>query len=391
MEPRILFVTPISPFAPKTGGEQRSQLMFQSLCALGQVDVIQLCPGSITSISEVNKHGARWVFASVANAELTWRRFKPKTHLTKPVEKLLGQRLSDYDLVVGRYIWPVCQLEIPANVPVIADLDDLLFRANPRALAAPSVLKMWLKKKLGSTWTNRQIRRFDGAFFVSGLDQKLEKNTASRVVPNIPIACVGQITPPPFNKQVLFVGSLWYPPNEQGINWFLNAVWPQVLANHADATLLLAGSANSRVRSNWERIRGVKAPGFVDDLEEAYQNAAVVIVPIWCGGGSNIKLVEALAHLRPCVTTRTAYSPFSGQLKNNQHLLVAENAGDFAGHINDLMINPALGQNLALAGRNAVEENFAIKNFEVGVAQLVGEVLARRQSNRPKNPGDIYN
>lgn len=390
VQTRILFVSPISPFAPKTGGEQRSQLMYQSLCALGRVDVIQLCPGNTTSISEVNKYGNRWVFATVANAEVTWRRFKPKPHLTEPLQKFLGQRLADYDLVVGRYIWPVCQLEIPANVPVIADLDDYVFRANPRALTAVSVLKMWLKKKLGDIWTHRQLRRFDGVLFVSSADQQLEKSIASRVVPNIPIAFPGQTTPPPRNKKLLFVGSLWYPPNRDGVDWFLKSVWPQVLAWHPSATLMLAGSANSRVRANWDRIHGIHAPGFVDDLDAAYQSASIVIVPVWSGGGSNIKLIEALAHARPCVTTQTAYAPFSGQLQNQQHLLVAENAGHFARHISELMINPALGQKLATAGRLAVEKDFVVANFEMEVAQLVGAVLAKRRNNGRQSSDDYF-
>ena len=144
VEYKILFVSPISPFAPRTGGEQRSLLIYRSLCTLGKVDVIQLCPGNTTSISAVDKHGAQWVFVSVANAEFTWRRFKPKSCLTEPLEQILGQRLADYDLIVGRYIWPVCQLEIPASVPVIADLDDYLFRASFRSLWTFALFKMWL-------------------------------------------------------------------------------------------------------------------------------------------------------------------------------------------------------------------------------------------------------
>ena len=56
----------------------------------------------------------------------------------------------------------------------------------------------------------------------------------------------------------------------------------------------MIGAASPEIRSRWEKNAGVTAPGFVDNLDAVYGAAALVIVPIHVGGGSNIKVLEAL-------------------------------------------------------------------------------------------------
>ena len=118
---RILFVTPVTPFSTASGSEQRSALMLQALKSVATVDVLQLQHGKKTQVEVIEDKGNNSVMAQVAGADLSFRRYQPKPQLTQLVERALQCEMGHYDLIVGRYVWPVCQLVIPPATPVIAD------------------------------------------------------------------------------------------------------------------------------------------------------------------------------------------------------------------------------------------------------------------------------
>jgi succinoglycan biosynthesis protein ExoO len=106
--------------------------------------------------------------------------------------------------------------------------------------------------------------------------------------------------PPPAAAPVaLFVGSE-NGPNRDGLDWLLSTVWPLVHARRPDARLRVVGAIGVAERAWPEGVEGV---GFVDDLGVEYAQAAVALTPLRYGSGVKIKLVEALAHATPSVST----------------------------------------------------------------------------------------
>jgi glycosyltransferase involved in cell wall biosynthesis len=98
---------------------------------------------------------------------------------------------------------------------------------------------------------------------------------------------------------VLAVGSWWYGPNRHGMRHFLEHEWPRVRAAAPTARLRIVGSGGDALVP--EVPDGVEIAGFVDDLDAVYDDAAVVLAPARSGGGSQLKLVGALAHGRVVV------------------------------------------------------------------------------------------
>ena len=101
---------------------------------------------------------------------------------------------------------------------------------------------------------------------------------------------------PSAGTTVLAVGSWWYGPNRHGMRRFLEREWPRVLAAVPGARLQVVGSGGAELMDPVPP--GVEVLGFVDDLEAVYRDAAVVLAPARSGGGSQLKLVGALAHGR---------------------------------------------------------------------------------------------
>jgi glycosyltransferase involved in cell wall biosynthesis len=107
---------------------------------------------------------------------------------------------------------------------------------------------------------------------------------------------------------VAFFGSLWYPVNLEGLQWFLADGWPVVRRAHPDAELWLFGpGADSGLD---DPARGVRSRGWVDHLGPALHDADVLIVPILAGPGSRVKFPEALASGVPVVATTVGAESF---------------------------------------------------------------------------------
>jgi glycosyltransferase involved in cell wall biosynthesis len=129
------------------------------------------------------------------------------------------------------------------------------------------------------------------ALYPAGNWRMTRNGTDARHIP----ACA-----PAARNTLLFVGTLSYAPNVRGLWWLLDKVWPRLCGKYS---LTVAGSgANQRVRDRLSesRIRFVDAP---QDLTPLYRDNALCLVPLFEGGGSRGRVLEACAHKRLVITT----------------------------------------------------------------------------------------
>ena len=135
---------------------------------------------------------------------------------------------------------------------------------------------------------------------------------------------------------LLFVGSATAP-NVDGIEWFLDKVWPAILAAQPDARLNIAGTVCSALVGRARHPR-VTLLGRVADLAPHYRSADVVISPLRVGSGLKIKLVEALANGKAVVAT-TITAQGVGHLLGSA-VCLADTAEDFAEQVVKLLRDP---------------------------------------------------
>ncbi len=130
----------------------------------------------------------------------------------------------------------------------------------------------------------------------------------ARVVPTgVDLAALG--APPSFLERdvgrLLWLGSLDYPPNVQGLVAFLRSSWPALRAARPALVLEVVGSGPSHLLGDL-RIEGVRFLGEVEDPRPALARAGALVVPLATGGGTRLKLLEAAALGAPIVATRVA-------------------------------------------------------------------------------------
>lgn len=180
------------------------------------------------------------------------------------------------------------------------------------------------------------------------------------VVPNGAVVpdCVRRVP----EERVLFVGVLWYEPNSLGVEWFLSYVWPLVHQEVPTVHLDIVGNGPSeRILSANGRL-GVTVHGFVEELESLYERATLSVVPLHAGGGTRLKVLEALGRGVPVVST--SIGAYGIPLGDSHGLLRRDGVRAFAGACIELLRNKEHDlQRAALMGRESVSKAFQWKNI----------------------------
>jgi glycosyltransferase involved in cell wall biosynthesis len=197
---------------------------------------------------------------------------------------------------------------------------------------------------------NDVLPRFDRVYVCAEHDvERLPRSVRSRatVLPNA-VAVPEQTLPPPERDpvEILFVGTLSYYPNEEGITWFAEQVLPLVrLKSGRQVVLRIAGRTFAPLVRALEAVPGIDFTGYVPDLLEWYERCLLVVVPIRAGGGTRIKVLEAFAMRRPVVATTIGAEGIAA--RHGEHLLLADDPKSFAASCARLIEEPALGERLA--------------------------------------------
>jgi polysaccharide biosynthesis protein PslH len=155
---------------------------------------------------------------------------------------------------------------------------------------------------------------------------------------------------------VVFNGVLDYRPNVDAAQHLVDEIWPLVRLHRPEARLLIVGRGDAAERERFRRP-GVELTGEVPDVRPYLAGAAVVIVPIRMGGGTRLKVVEALSMGRPMVSTPLGCEGVD--VRDGEHLLVAEGAEPFAAAVVRLLDDRRLARALGRAGRTRMEEKYS--------------------------------
>ena len=156
---------------------------------------------------------------------------------------------------------------------------------------------------------------------------------------------------------LVFLGSMDWMPNIDAVQWFADSIFPLIAREFPDATLTIVGrNPTAAVRALAEGDPRVRVTGTVDDVRPFLAAAEATIVPLRVGGGTRIKIFEAMATGIPVVSTRIGAEGLP--LAHDRDILLADTPEEFAASVGRLFRSADLRQQIGQAGLSLVREKF---------------------------------
>ena len=212
------------------------------------------------------------------------------------------------------------------------------------------------------------VRNFDHTFTVTEIDRLAllqadkDNNSQGKSISVVPIGIdIEKIQPLPIEPDsfsILAMGTLHYPPNADGIRWFLEEVFPIVRSAVPETHLTIIGKNPPKdfIKIAQRKANSISVAGYVPDVKPFVQEAGVILVPLLAGGGMRVRILEALAYARPVVTTTTGLEGI--EALPGKDILVADTPEDFAQETIRLLRDPALRKEIGGNGRQFVERRY---------------------------------
>lgn len=150
-------------------------------------------------------------------------------------------------------------------------------------------------------------------------------------------------------NNIVFVGSMDYHANITGMKYFLKKIFPAVIKRHEDVKLYIVGKNPSKDILHFTN-KNITVTGAVEDVRPYLSSAKVVIVPLLVGGGTRLKILEAMAMGKAIVSTSVGSEGIS--VKDGHNIIIADTVDQFTQGISLLLENDAL---LTQIGDNAKE------------------------------------
>jgi glycosyltransferase involved in cell wall biosynthesis len=180
---------------------------------------------------------------------------------------------------------------------------------------------------------------------------------------------------------LVYNGALTYGANQDAMWYFLTEIFPGIRQQHPEARLTITGSTSGVDLSALALNNSVQLTGYVDDVRVPVAEASVCVIPIRQGGGTRLKILEAMALGTPVVSTSKGAEGL--YVTPGKDILIADKPIGFASEVVRLLQDCALRQRLAENARRLVEEHYDWSEIGRRFVDLVEEIAGQRVEGQP--------
>lgn len=406
---RVLHLTPSFPYPADTGGRI---CVWNQLRADARVAEI----GLLSFVDDTPDDEAARVVRSVCREVVTVRR--PRT-----LDGVVGgawSLLSSVAMNLAKYRWSVYSRALRQMMPsfrpdvVVANNlhmgSYLLELAGPVLILREQNIDSDLMERYAATFRNpavagfvrqqaRKVReaeiriapRAHRCLMISAPDE----TRLREIVPGARTAVVpGVIAPeeyrpalPPGSGDDLLVvatGTFTFPPTGEGLVYFVDRVWPRVIAAVPRARFRVIGHCPAALRRRLEALPGVEVLGHVESVEAHLDGAHVFAVPLRAGSGMRMRILEAMAWQVPIVTTTIGCEGIG--VENGRHVIVADEPEEMSSAILRVGRDGDWARNLRRQGRQFVETNYSLPAAGAATSRIYRECLEALATARATAP-----
>ncbi len=392
----IIFLTQVLPYPPDAGPKFKTLQVLHYLTSRGHsITLISLVrPDELRHIETIRNQVTEFYPIQITRSRLmdvyflirsffTGRSFLVDRDAQRELSSLLRLLVDEdiYDFIHADQV-TMTQFALPyvsrdvwhKNKPqLVFDAHNATWKILDRFAAESGLIKRMffkLEARRIRRYEAEIVSKFDHILTVSAIDQQglieavvrsgmdIEQVEHKLVV--IPITVdTTEILPvkrSDTSLNIFTMGTLHYPPNADGIRWFINEVFPLVQNQVAGVTLTIVGKNPPPDFTDLQKGEPeiYTVPGYVPDLTPWFEKAAVFIVPVRIGGGMRVRILEAFARGMPVVTTTVGLEGIDAT--PGEHVLVEDDPKKFADAVVQLIRDQKLRSLLSINARQLVEQ-----------------------------------
>ncbi len=365
---KVLFICPFVPWPLVNGGKIRTYHLIRSVSSLAEIHLRVIREPGLTAEAEeaFEPYCASLKFfdRQRPGSWIRWSRPKLERWFHSPALEAAVQREieeGDYQLVHLDELLLARIVPSARRIPIVQHhhkLDTVLYDKVNASRGPHRYFDLWKLYRLEA----ESARRYRHHLTCSEGDAEILRQRhgaldCAAVPSGFDPDFFHPSDPPPERapKRLLFLGSMNYGPNVDAMLRFVLDCMPSLRERHPGVVLdVVGGDPTPEVKS----LAGddVNVTGRVEDVRPYLERCAAMVVPLRIGGGTRLKIVEALALNTPVVSTSTGAEGLG--LEHGRELLLADDVPSLVERIGELFDDPGLGQRLGAAGRASVYERY---------------------------------
>lgn len=264
-------------------------------------------------------------------------------------------------------------LSIPDTSRTILTMHNIDYIRNERVMEnlpfGIEKIYQWINQAKYKQWELASLKRYDRIIAMSDIDKEIMTND----LPGLDVAIVpnGVDTDAVFfeqkesypinNKNIVFVASLDNETNHDGAMYFINEIFPLIKKECPGAVISLVGRLPGEELIRKHNGNDIVVTGMVPSVDKYYQEATVAIVPLRSGGGTRLKVLEAMAAGVPVVSTTVGAEGIN--ITTGKDILLADTPEGFARGVVDLLSDIPMRNSIINHARKKVEQEYDWKTI----------------------------
>jgi polysaccharide biosynthesis protein PslH len=373
---KILFLSRWFPFPADNGSKIR---IYNLICGLSRYHEVTLL--SFYDPQEISPEKAGPYPSGLQVQVVPWKPYDERSHKAKlgflsliprslldtyspEMDSLIRQAVSsqNYDLIIASQLTMASYYPAFRGVPAIFEeielglyVDRSLEQGNWRQVLRHRMtwwkLKMYARLLLDSFAMSTVVSEREFHIFAAAFPT--HRNRVQLLQNCLNMDEYQGISPSVNPHQIVFAGSFRYYPNYEAVRWFIEKVFPLILEKIPQAHLIITGdTANLPL----PEMRNVNLAGYVQDIKTLIAASRLSITPLWTGGGTRLKILEAMALGTPVVSTSKGAEGLI--IEHEENILIADEPHYFAESVLRLLCDDELRNRLSSNARRLVNDQY---------------------------------
>jgi sugar transferase (PEP-CTERM/EpsH1 system associated) len=306
-----------------------------------------------------------------------------RPEVRRRLRELLDQ--ETYDVILCDFL--VAAGVIPWNAPTpkvifTHNVEAAIWRRHYEVATNPLWKAIsWQEWRKMEAAERRYLRLADHVLTVSETDRNafasfLDRGKLTVIPTGVDVDYFQPLPAEEISHSLVFTGSMDWLPNEDAIFYFADAILPLIQQQCPDVSLEVVGRSPSRkLQALAERERSIRLTGWVEDIRPFVARGSICIVPLRIGGGTRLKIFEAMAMAKAVVSTTVGAEGLP--VRDGENIVLADTPGDFAASVISLLHDSNQRRRLGASARALVQEKYSWRKVTESFAQALQGVVNR--------------